>query len=436
MIVEGSGKILVDGSNPNNNFKALSELDDSYFGVIESTSSGVIGVEIGGIEYLANVFESPSLGWKFIGFKQKGEIFSAADDVALATVLVGGVLVVIFMLAGIGMARLVVDPINLVKDGLRRIAEGEGDLTNRIRQSSKDETGELARWFNQFIESTAAMISKIKVNTDEINRVSGLTADSSGSVSMAANEQHSSVDQVATAVTQMASAANEVAKNCVETANISEQGLEATRQGKNIIKNSMESVEKLGSSVNESNLVIKELEQETENINSILGTIQQIAEQTNLLALNAAIEAARAGEQGRGFAVVADEVRNLASRTQDSTEEINSILSSLNNRTQEVSDNMVESMEQSRAAIENSEEVSSAFEDIERVVKEIRDMTTQNASAAEEQHLVTEDINSNVIAINEAATVVLKLSKEVEDYSIEQAKLGEELGDLVRRFKT
>ncbi|MFI8508880.1 methyl-accepting chemotaxis protein [Pseudomonas sp. NPDC079086] len=248
--------------------------------------------------------------------------------------------------------------------------------------------------------------------------------------------QLSSVEQIVTAVTEMSSAANEVAKTCVQTADVSEQGLVATRNGKEVIARSTSGVNKLGTSIQNSSKVIQELEKETVNINNILSTIQQIAEQTNLLALNAAIEAARAGEQGRGFAVVADEVRNLAKRTQDSTEQINNILNLLVNRIKEVTVSMDQSLVESGKAIVLSEEVMAAFESIEGKVQMIRDMTMQIATATEEQHLVTEEINQNIVAINDAVTQISVQAAEVESYAQEQSGLSSELKQLVVRFRT
>ncbi|WP_230390371.1 methyl-accepting chemotaxis protein [Reinekea sp. G2M2-21] len=436
MVVEGSGNILVDGGNVDNNFKSLQELEAPYFAMIDATDEGLLEFDIDGESYMANVYASRELGWKFVGFMPKKEIFAAATNMAYTTIIVSLILVLLFVFAGAYIARRIVTPINQVKDNLRTIAEGEGDLTTRIQVRSSDETGELAQWFNQFIESTQTLILAIKDKALSMEGVSANTNIKANDMTVSANQQLASIDQIVTATTQMSAAANEVATNSVDTASISDQGLGATKEGKSIIIRSSQSVEHLGNSIDASNKVIQQLAQETDNITNILSTIQQIAEQTNLLALNAAIEAARAGEQGRGFAVVADEVRNLAKRTQDSTEEISAILGKLVDRTQSVSQTMAKSSEESQTAVSLSAEVLNAFEEIEAVVERIRDMTTQTASATEEQHLVTKDINQNLVNINESANQVSAHSDEVKMLSDQQAELSHELTALVSRFRT
>ncbi len=436
MLVESSGTLLVDGHQPANNFKKLSELPGDYVTEIAKTENGVIEVSIDGVDYLANVLTSPTLGWKFIGFMQTDEILAGAHRLAWLTLIACAVLVVLFGVAGVVFANRIVTPINLVKEGLRTIAQGEGDLTHRLPVLARDETGELAKWFNQFIESTQSMITVIKENAISMHGVSTQTNDRTTAMSDSLHRQSSAVEQIVTAVTEMSSAANEVAHTCVRTAEISEQGLSATHNGKQVIARSTAGVNDLGASIQASSKVIRDLERETVSINNILSTIQQIAEQTNLLALNAAIEAARAGEQGRGFAVVADEVRNLAKRTQDSTGEINTIITLLVSRITEVTVSMDRSLSESTKAIERSGEVMGAFENIESAVQMIRDMTTQIATATEEQHLVTEEINRNVVAINDAVGQVTDQATEVERYSHEQRELSSALKQLVGRFRT
>lgn len=436
MLVESSGTLLVDGHQPANNFKKLSELSGDYFASVGQTANGVIEVSIDGVDYLANVYTSPTLGWKFIGFMQVDEILAGAHRLAWLTLVACVALVLLFGIAGVVFANRIVTPINLVKDGLRTIAQGEGDLTHRLPVVARDETGELAKWFHQFIESTQSMITVIKENAIRMNGVSSQTNERTTAMSESLLRQSSAVEQIVTAVTEMASAANEVAHTCVKTAEVSEQGLSATRNGKEVIARSTKGVNDLGASIQISSNVIRELERETVSINNILSTIQQIAEQTNLLALNAAIEAARAGDQGRGFAVVADEVRNLAKRTQDSTGEINTIINLLVSRISEVTTSMDRSLSESTMAIERAGEVMGAFEHIENAVQTIRDMTTQIATATEEQHLVTEEINRNVVAINDAVSQVSEQATEVERYSHEQRELSGALKQLVGRFRT
>jgi len=436
MIVQGNGKILVDGGNPDNNFKALNDMDSDYFSQISKAEAGVIDVTIDGVDYMANVHESPELGWKFVGFKQKSEILENAVEVGQNTAIISAVLVILFGIVGVYIANRIVTPINLVKDNLKTIAEGEGDLTTRIQVDSKDEVGELAEWFNRFIESTRHMIQDIKSTAENMESVSTKTNAESVELSESASRQLAAIEQIVTAVTQMAASANEVATNCVDTASLSDDGLEATISGKEVINRNADSVKNLGQRVSESSDVIAQLEKETGNINGILSTIQDIAEQTNLLALNAAIEAARAGEQGRGFAVVADEVRNLAKRTQASTEEVNQILGSLISRTKEVSSAMTLSVEESSSAVALSNEALEAFHRIETAVERIRDVSTQTASAAEEQHSVAEDINRNIVDINDSANEVTGTSKNVKELCSNQAELNLSLARLVSRFKT
>ncbi|MBB5320143.1 methyl-accepting chemotaxis protein [Marinobacter oulmenensis] len=435
MIVQGNGKILVDGGNPDNNFKALDEMDAGYFSRIAETSDGVLDVTIDGVDYMANVHQSSDLGWKFVSFKQRTEILAHAVQVARNTAIVSVVLVIVFGLIGLYIVNRIVTPINLVKDNLKTIAEGEGDLTTRIKVDSKDEVGELAEWFNRFIESTRTMIQDIKTTAENMESVSTKTNSESMELSESASRQLSAIEQIVTAVTEMA-AANEVATNCVDTASHAEDGLKATLSGREVINRNAESVKTLGQRISESSDVITELEKETGNINGILSTIQDIAEQTNLLALNAAIEAARAGEQGRGFAVVADEVRNLAWRTQTSTEEVNQILGNLIGRTKDVASAMSLSVEESSSAVALSREALEAFNDIEQAVERIRDVSTQSASAAEEQHSVTEDINRNIVSINDSANEVTDTSRNVDELCSKQADLNLRLTQLVSRFKT
>lgn len=434
MLAEGSGTLLVDGLKPDNNFKKVSELPGEYFATIGKTENGLVEVEIDGVAYMANVYTSPELGWKFVGFKQADEIYASARELTWITLVVCIVLVLVFGTAGVVIANRIVNPINLVKDGLRTIAQGEGDLTRRLDLLSSDETGELAKWFNQFIESIQGMIRVIKENAISMDGVSSDTNQRTTAMSATLQRQLSSVEQIVTAVTEMSSAANEVAKTCVQTADVSEQGLVATRNGKEVIGRSTSGVNKLGASIQNSSKVLQELEKETVNINNILSTIQQIAEQTNLLALNAAIEAARAGEQGRGFAVVADEVRSLAQRTAESTRQIEQIIHGLQSRTRNIVQVMQHCRQQGQNSVQQAQTANELLGAITADVNTIMEMTTQIATAIDEQSKVAAEVNSNVVRIRDITEESLHIAQQNEQISEEVSMQASVLHSSVDKF--
>lgn len=436
MVIEDSGTILVDVITPENSFKKIAELNSDAYQAIARTQSGLLQVSLNDQNYYANVYSSPDLGWKFVALVPKQETFAGTFELIKGTILVGLVLLVVFILISVLMARRLITPIETVSQSLQYIAEGEGDLTAQIKVQSQDETGVLSNWFNQFLESTRVLIDSIKHSSAEITGTAEQTSHKAHLVAQATTEQQQSIDQIVSAGQQMVVASNDAAQSCSESAQFSEQALETTLSGKRLIKESSEGVNRLGQRLDASNVVIKELENETGNINQILSTIQDIAEQTNLLALNAAIEAARAGEQGRGFAVVADEVRSLAQRTQESTEQIGSILNLLSDRTKVASESMVESLSESQRAIQLSEEALNSFHDIEDKVKQMHDMTLRTAASAEEQRAVTEDINGNISRISVSAQEISSISDEVAALCHLTDELSQNIQSVVSRFRT
>ncbi|WP_439862301.1 methyl-accepting chemotaxis protein [Pseudomonas sp. MBLB4136] len=252
----------------------------------------------------------------------------------------------------------------------------------------------------------------------------------------AAGRQRESVDMVSTAFHEMVATANEVARSCSQAADSADSGQRQAHEGQLQIDAAVHSVEQLSRELSQSAAAMQQLEQDNNNIQSILGTIRSIAEQTNLLALNAAIEAARAGEQGRGFAVVADEVRALAKRTADSTSEIDGLLSGLAQRTREMAKQMHASLEVSQRTVASINEASSSFGLIRESVDVIRDMNAQIATAAEEQHQVAEDINRHITRIHGDAQLVAGLAESARSDSQNLSSLSEELNSLVHRFRT
>lgn len=436
MVVENTGTILADALNEENNFKKIGDLAGEAYAKIAQTSSGVIRFDLGGVDYYANVYTSPNLKWKFVGLMPASEIYASTVELVKTTAIVCVLLLILFGFVAFLMARSMITPIESVSDHLRVLAEGEGDLTSKIDINTNDETGVLSNWFNQFVGSTRALILGIKQSSTQIDQIAAETSLKASDVANAASDQLQSIELISEAGQQMLIASNEAAESCANSAQVSEKGLETTIAGKNLLKDSAEGVNRLGSRLKESNQIITELQKETVNINQILSTIQGIAEQTNLLALNAAIEAARAGEQGRGFAVVADEVRTLAGRTQESTEQISNILGLLGNRTKQASDSMVTSLAESENAIKLSGQALVSFEQIEEVVKQMRDMTMQTAASAEEQRAVTEDVNANIGAISESAHRVSGISGDVAALCRKQDQLSKELHSMVARFRT
>ncbi len=436
MVVEKSGTILADALHEENSFKKIDEMDGEAYQKISETSEGMLHFNLDGMDYYANVYTSPNLGWKFVGLMPASEIYSSTNELIKTTIIVCILLLLVFGVVAYLMAKNLITPIQSVSNHLKTLAEGEGDLTSKIAIQTNDETGTLSNWFNQFIESTCKLMLGIKDSSVKIDSVVAETAVKANEVAQSTVEQLKSIELIAAAGQQMVLAASEAAESCANSADFSEKGLSTTITGKKLLKGSSEGVNNLGVRLNESSAMIKELEKETENINQILSTIQAIAEQTNLLALNAAIEAARAGEQGRGFAVVADEVRTLAGRTQESTEQITSILGLLSSKTKQTSESMVKSLSESENAIRLSNQALESFEQIEGVVKQMRDMTMQTAASAEEQRAVTEDINNNITNISESAHNVSTISGDVASLCQKQDHLSKELHSMVERFRT
>jgi len=330
-------------------------------------------------------------------------LYSAIWNQVIATILVVVICTFLFNF----LCNILFQPLLRVSDALALIAEGGGDLTQRIEVQANDEVGNLANSFNLFVSSQQQLIQHIRTQSETLTTESIESERQANQSVKELNHQQQEIDMVATAVTEMASATLEIASHAEQTARAAQDSTGSTNEGRQLVLNSKNSINNLASEVSGASKVIGDLNQHAQEISTILATIQGIAQQTNLLALNAAIEAARAGEQGRGFAVVADEVRVLSQRTHSSTEEIKATIETLQLTTAKAVGLMDSSSKLAICSVEDADQAANALEEINQSVVLISDMATQIATAAEEQTQVTGEISQNIVSIKDVTDILV-----------------------------
>lgn len=333
------------------------------------------------------------------------------------------------------LPSLVITPLQKISHRIQNIAEGDGDLTIRIDVDRQDELGELAIHVNHFMEKLQRLITEIRTNTNEVSGAATTLLDVSSSSQKAADEQCQSITMVVTAVNELTMAIQEVARNTGETAQNAKSANVITEQGQSRIHLAVEQVQNLSNRIAQTAEIMSRLEIEAKNVTSVIDVIRSIAEQTNLLALNAAIEAARAGEQGRGFAVVADEVRTLASRTQASTADIQGMLGQLQTGVQDAVAAMNSSAAMTNEAVISANEAGESLLGISSAVKNITNMAIQIAAAAEEQSSVTAEIDKNLVEINQLAQTTTEDATRTANASQKLNQLSVGLRQLLNNFR-
>jgi len=324
------------------------------------------------------------------------------------------------------MARSVTRPILGVAHMLEDIACGEGDLTRRLAYDKKDELGQLAGWFNRFLDKLQPIIAEVKRSVQDARGTADQSAAIATQTSAGMEQQYRQVDQVATASHEMSATAQDVARSAAQAAQAARDADQATRDGLTVIDQTTTNIGHLAADMSTAMAQVESLAANSEKIGSVLEVIRGIAEQTNLLALNAAIEAARAGEAGRGFAVVADEVRNLARRTQESVEETRLVIEQLQSGTEDVVGSMGNSYRQAQGSVEQVGQAVTALRQIGDAVTVISDMNLQIASAAEEQSAVAEEINNNVATIRD-------VTESLSEQANESARVSQALNSLANQ---
>ncbi len=339
-------------------------------------------------------------------------------------------IIVVSMLVTRGVA-----PLQHVVASLQDVAAGEGDLTARLKVESHDEVGDVAKAFNAFMDKLHPLIKDIRSSAQEVQSAASDLDKQTTQSSQKMSSHCLETDKVVAAVTEMSATAREVANNTNATSQAIESANSQINEARDEVNSAIEGISELVKEVNLTSEAILELSQRTEQITKVLNVIGEIAEQTNLLALNAAIEAARAGEQGRGFAVVADEVRSLASRTQNSTQEIGEMLKALHQGVSKAVNSMKVSQQRGETTAQESIHIKESLAGISVAVSTIQDMGIQTASAAEQQSTVAEDINQNLVAIQQIVNQLSDNLQHSEAISTRLAQSGQQMGSLVSHFK-
>ncbi|MDE1241817.1 methyl-accepting chemotaxis protein [Vibrio aestuarianus] len=364
-----------------------------------------------------------------------------ATEEAAHTSLLQGLIITAFMITIVvivlvsWLVSFLFRDLGRVSKALEEIASGEGDLTQRLEPRSDDEVGQLAHNFNTFVGNMHTMVSTLSLVSAALSEQSKQTASQAEERSSRIRMQQDEINMVATAINEMAAATQEIAGNADHTAQNAGEAVTACVHGSDQVSQTQGSIQNLAQEVQVATDVIQELEAHGKHINTILATIQNIAEQTNLLALNAAIEAARAGEQGRGFAVVADEVRVLSQRTHASTKEIQQMIETLQSTTGKAVGIMDDSRMLAGTSVDDANAASASLTQIHESVERISDMATQIASAAEEQASVTSEITRNTEGIRDVSNDLALEAHSAAEQAAQLSELSHELENEIRRFK-
>jgi methyl-accepting chemotaxis protein len=367
--------------------------------------------------------------------KMKGTAETRLSESHWSITLISLGMLILAAFGGALISATVIGPLRELARSFQALASGEADLTARLTVKRNDELGQLADYFNTFIGSLHTLISEVSKVAQEFAGETANMGIRAKEVNELLSSQREETEQVATAMTEMTATAQDISHNATNAAESAQQAETSSQQALTTVETSANSVMDLATEVSEASNVIAALEGDVQNIASALGVIQGIAEQTNLLALNAAIEAARAGEQGRGFAVVADEVRQLASRTQQSTGEIHHMIERLKNG----SDSAVQAMNASRSRSDNAVSAAtaatSAIGTIQEAIQRIMDMNALIATATEEQSSVGQEISQRIVYISDQSNRSTELAGQNRQGSQNLTERGTQLTKLVRRFK-
>ncbi|MGM7317622.1 methyl-accepting chemotaxis protein [Idiomarina sp. ST10R2A5] len=332
--------------------------------------------------------------------------------------------------------RSITRPLKTINNAMFDIAEGEGDLTRRLDDSGSDELAKLATSFNTFVHKIQQLVQSVQESAKNESEAASQLTDLSATSSRQSDELSSQTSSIATAITELSSSASEVADHARQAADSANTADEEAGRSAIIVRESVNNIEALTSELGKAGEKARLLQDGSDKIGNILGVIVAIAEQTNLLALNAAIEAARAGDAGRGFAVVADEVRTLATRTQHSTDEISSIVESIQGAIKEVSQIINDVEHRSASTNEEALKAERAISQIQEAVANISSMNIQIASATDEQSRVTKDLNENITGISDLSHANQDANTRVSEVSRDLSKNSIDLSQLVSRFKT